>query len=395
MANIIDYREIVQTVMSDVLTDVKSQLAAMQPGMVDNIVKKIQSSLPPSLDSCDGQLDDTPQILSEVERNSSLVQNVEIAAGFTDFDYELDQALKNQDLDSGKEWRTPEEFGANRIVEGVITRVENEFVLVDIGAKSEGAIKRDEWGEDEELPQVGQRVKALVEEDEESEKPQSLRNWIMLSKRNADKIEAWENVLKQVHVGDVVEGIVSRKIRGGLLVDVGVNVFLPEDQVEIHRTNITDFIGKTVQCVVQRIDEVRRTIYVSRRALLEEELEEQKSLSERQNDSSPVSNAVNTTPTSPKANNGSKASSLLLLIQNWPHIVHDGWILYSDQENGGVYMVREDGTDKTDIRESFGSTTPDKFISVVENGSDWVVIYDTKNQGTNAAVVHIPQTFSF
>lgn len=90
-----------------------------------------------------------------------------------------------------------------------------------------------------------------------------------------------------------------------------------------------------------------------------------------------------------------QTDSLLSLIQNWPHIVHDGWILYSDQEDGGVYMVREDGTDKTDIRESFGSIAPDKFISVVENGSDWVVIYDTKNQGTNAAVVHIPQTFSF
>ena len=370
MANIIDYREIVQTVLSDVLTDVKSQLATMQPGMVDNIVKKIQSSLPPSLNS------NSPD--SQLE---------------TDFDDKLSRTLENQDLDAGKEWRSPEEFGANRIVEGIITRVDNEFVLVDIGAKSEGSIKRDEWGEDEESPQVGQRVKALIEEDEESEKPQ--HDWIMLSKPKADKIEAWANILKQVHVGDVVEGIVSRKIRGGLLVDVGVNVFLPEDQVDIHRTNITDFIGKTVQCVVQRIDEVRRTIYVSRRALIEEERKKQQSLSERQNDSSPVSCSVNTSPASPKLNNGSEASSLLLLIQNWPHIVHDGWILYSDQENGGVYVVREDGTEKTDIRESFGTTAPDKFISVVENGSDWVVIYDTKNQGTNAAVVHIPNSFSF
>lgn len=370
MNNNINFREIVQTVLSDVLTNVKSQLAAMQPGMVDNIVKKIQSSLPPSLDS------DSPD--SQLE---------------TDFDDELNQTLENQDLDAGKEWRSPEEFGANRIVEGVITRVENEFVLVDIGAKSEGAIKRDEWGEDEESPQVGQRVKALIEEDEESEKPQ--RDWIMLSKRKAEQIEAWENLLKRIRVGDVVEGEVTRKVKGGLLVDVGVNVFLPDDQVDIHRTNITDFIGKTVQCVVQRIDEARRNIVVSRRALIEEELEEQKDLSESQKDSSPVSSAVNTTPASPKLNNESKASSLLLLIQNWPHIVHDGWILYSDQENGGVYMVREDGTDKTDIRESFGSIAPDKFISVVENGSDWVVIYDTKNQGTNAAVVHIPQTFSF
>lgn len=319
--------------------------------------------------------------------NRNLIHHLDVAAGLSDWEDEFNRALDNQDLDAGKEWRSPEDFRPV-VVEGVITRIEKEYVLVDIGAKNEGAIKRDEWTEDEEAPQVGRRVRAVIEEDEDSEKSQ--RDWIMLSKRKAEQIEAWENVLKQVHEGDVVEGIVTRKIRDGLLVDVGVNVFLPADQVDIHHTNITDFIGKTVQCVIQRIDNARRTIYVSRRALIEEERKEQKSRSERQKDSSPLSSAVNTAPASPKSNNDSEARSLLLLIQNWPHIVHDGWILYSDQKNGGVYMVRENGTDKTDIRESFGSIAPDKFISVVENGSDWVILYDARNHGTNAAVVHIP-----
>ena len=199
------------------------------------------------------------------------MHNLDAAAHLADWEAELSQALDNQDLDAGKEWRTPEEFGANRIVEGVIVRIDNEFVLVDIGSKSEGAIKRDEWGEDEDPPQIGQKVKALIEEDEDSDKPQESREMLMLSKRKAEKIEAWENVMKQVHEGDIVEGEVTRKIKGGLLVDIGVNVFLPASQVDIRRpSDIADFIGKPIKCVA------RRNIVVSRRALIEEERKEQK-----------------------------------------------------------------------------------------------------------------------
>ena len=117
----------------------------------------------------------------------------------------------------------------------------------------------------------------LDPEDEESDKPQDSRDMLMLSKRKAEKIEAWENVMKQVHEGDIVEGEVTRKIKGGLLVDIGVNVFLPASQVDIRRpSDIADFIGKPIKCVVLKIDEARRNIVVSRRALIEEERKEQK-----------------------------------------------------------------------------------------------------------------------
>ncbi|MBR6437304.1 MAG: S1 RNA-binding domain-containing protein, partial [Thermoguttaceae bacterium] len=209
--------------------------------------------------------------------NRNLVHNLDAAANLADWEAELNQALENHDLSAGKEWHTPEDLGANRIVEGTIVRIDNEFVLIDIGFKSEGAIKRDEWGEDEDPPQIGQKVKALIEEDEESDKPQDSRDMLMLSKRKAEKIEAWENVMKQVHEGDIVEGEVTRKIKGGLLVDIGVNVFLPASQVDIRRpSDIAEFIGKPIKCVVLKIDEARRNIVVSRRALIEEERKEQK-----------------------------------------------------------------------------------------------------------------------
>ena len=82
------------------------------------------------------------------------------------------------------------------------------------------------------------------------------RGMITLSKRKAEKIEAWLKVMETVHEGDVVTGVATRKIKGGLLVDIGVNVFLPASQVDVRRpADIGDYIGKTIQCLVLKIDE--------------------------------------------------------------------------------------------------------------------------------------------
>ena len=100
---------------------------------------------------------------------------------------------------------------------------------------------------------------------------------IALSKRKAEKIEAWLKVMETVHENDIVTGTVTRKIKGGLLVDIGVNVFLPASQVDIRRpADIGDYIGRTIQCIVLKIDDTRRNIVVSRRALIETERAEKK-----------------------------------------------------------------------------------------------------------------------
>ncbi len=171
------------------------------------------------------------------------------------------------------------ELAVNKIIEGHILRVDNEFVLVDVGYKSEGIIPRNEWEEDEEPPEVGQNVKVLVEEVEDVfGRTDDARGMITLSKRKAEKIEAWLKVMETVHEGDIVTGAVTRKIKGGLLVDIGVNVFLPASQVDIRRpADIGDYIGRTIQCVVLKIDDARRNIVVSRRALIEAERAEKKS----------------------------------------------------------------------------------------------------------------------
>jgi small subunit ribosomal protein S1 len=168
------------------------------------------------------------------------------------------------------------QFDVNQIVEGKIVEINDEFVVVDVGFKSEGAIHKNEWEEGEPPPQIGDTVKVLIEEVEDQHTaPEDSRAMISLSKKKAEKIIQWEKMMASVQEGQVVTGTVIRKIKGGLLVDIGVNVFLPASQVDIRRPNdIGDYIGRVVQCEVLKIDETRRNIVVSRRSLIEKQREE-------------------------------------------------------------------------------------------------------------------------
>src|SRR5687768_732802 len=168
------------------------------------------------------------------------------------------------------------DFDVNKIVEGRILRVADGMVMVDIGFKSEGSIALDEWEEGDEPPQVGQLVRVLIEDlEDETAKPDD-GGMVRISKRKAKKQDDWEQMMSQIKEGMVVTGTVTRKIKGGLLVDVkGVNVFLPASQVDIRRpADIGDYIGRDVQCEVLKIDESRRNIVVSRRSLIERQREE-------------------------------------------------------------------------------------------------------------------------
>jgi small subunit ribosomal protein S1 len=209
--------------------------------------------------------------------NRNLIRGLDL--GNEEMERELELAMADGGTaTTAVEWGGGD-LAVNSIVEGRILRVDDEFVLVDVGYKSEGQIARDEWDETEEPPQVGDKLKVLIEEvegvQEQLEEP---RGMIALSKRKARKIEDWMKVMETVHENDVVTGVVTRKIKGGLLVDVsGVNVFLPASQVDIRRpADIGDYVGRTIQCIVLKIDEARRNIVVSRRALIEQERAEKK-----------------------------------------------------------------------------------------------------------------------
>jgi small subunit ribosomal protein S1 len=201
-------------------------------------------------------------LIRELELGDELDQELELAmAGTAEGEYSVGTST----------------LAVNSVLEGKILRVDDEFVLVDVGYKSEGHIPRNEWDESEPPPQIGDTVKVLLEEFEDGSLEEQ-RGLITLSKRKARRIEDWLRVMESVHENDVVTGFVTRKIKGGLLVDIsGVNVFLPASQVDIRRpADIGDYCGRCIQCLVLKIDEARRNIVVSRRALIEQERAERK-----------------------------------------------------------------------------------------------------------------------
>jgi len=156
------------------------------------------------------------------------------------------------------------------IVKGrIVSRIGND-VIVEVGLKSEGAVDVSEFDSPDEI-EVGKEIEVLLEDMDSGE------GLIVLSKRKADRIRGWETVIATKKEGDVVTGKVIRRIKGGLLVDIGVPVFLPASQVDIRRPgDISRFIGKEVECKIVKIDVEGRNIVISRRRLIEEERQSSK-----------------------------------------------------------------------------------------------------------------------
>jgi len=192
---------------------------------------------------------------------------------FREFSVEDDDlvSILGEDFEIPDEVYVRETVDVNEIVTGTVLRIQGEEVLVDIGYKSEGIVLLDEWEEGAEIPKPGDKVEVLLEEVED---PTGL---ILLSKRKADRIREWEAVTSKYGEGDVVKGPVMRKIKGGLLVNIGVNVFLPASQVDIRRPpDIGLWVGREIECLILKIDEARRNIVVSRRKLIEERRQKMK-----------------------------------------------------------------------------------------------------------------------
>jgi small subunit ribosomal protein S1 len=161
-------------------------------------------------------------------------------------------------LDTGKN-----AFEPRTIVTGFVVGHHNDDIVIDIGYKSEGVVPVEEFTEADQA--VGSRVQVMIVEVKPT-------GDLVLSKRQADLQIGWNQVLGSNKEGDRVRGKVVRKIKGGLLVDIGVPVFLPASQVDLRRApDVGEYIGQEVEAEIIKIDIERKNIVVSRRKVLEEE----------------------------------------------------------------------------------------------------------------------------
>lgn len=152
------------------------------------------------------------------------------------------------------------------ILRGRILRVDQDQVVVDIGFKSEGVIPLEEFG-DADAVKVGDEFDVFLEKMENQD------GLVVLSKQRADFLKVWDRVRDAADKGEVVEGRITRKIKGGAVVDLfGVEAFLPGSQIALRPPHsVEDLMGQVLQFKIIKLNKRRRNIVVSRRLVLEEE----------------------------------------------------------------------------------------------------------------------------
>ncbi|MCK5652822.1 MAG: S1 RNA-binding domain-containing protein, partial [Gemmatimonadetes bacterium] len=160
------------------------------------------------------------------------------------------------------------EFREGEIVKAKVLRTTDGSVILEFGFKSEGSVPLDEFKDPGEI-EPGQEVDVLLESLEDDD------GVVVLSKKKADFLRVWEKI-KEAHEADQpVEGTLTRKIKGGVTVDLmGVDAFLPGSQIALRRVpNIEDLIGESYDFKIIKLNKRRRNIVVSRRVILEGERE--------------------------------------------------------------------------------------------------------------------------
>ncbi len=163
------------------------------------------------------------------------------------------------------------DFQEGTIVRGKVLAVDENGVTVDIGFKSEGVIPLDEFPDPQSL-KIGDDIEVYLDGIED------LDGHLVLSKRRADFMRAWARVKEMWERDEIVEGTITRRIKGGLIVDLGgVDAFLPGSQVDVRPVRDFDsYIGKTMKFKIVKLNDYRKNVVVSHRVLVEDELKEQR-----------------------------------------------------------------------------------------------------------------------
>jgi small subunit ribosomal protein S1 len=154
---------------------------------------------------------------------------------------------------------------AGNVLKGRIVEITKDFVVIDVGLKSEGLVPVSEFTEPSELV-LGNIIEAFLDQEEGDD------GQIVLSRDKARRLRQWEDIVENADEGSIVKGKVIRKVKGGLMVDIGVEAFLPGSQIDNKRIkNIDEYLDNTYEFKILKINKERKNIVLSRRELLEEE----------------------------------------------------------------------------------------------------------------------------
>ena len=201
--------------------------------------------------------------------------NASVAPDQFDWDaFEKEAAYGDQDKSSIEAAydKTLSKVSENEVVEGTVTAINKREVLVNIGYKSEGVIPAPEFRYNPDL-KVGDKVEVFVES------PEDKKGQLVLSHKKARQLRSWDMVNEAFDKNEIVKGYVKTRTKGGMIVDVfGIEAFLPGSQIDIRPIKDYDaYVDQTMDFKIVKINQEFRNVVVSHKALLEAELEKQKS----------------------------------------------------------------------------------------------------------------------
>lgn len=158
-----------------------------------------------------------------------------------------------------------EQMAPGTILRGRIVEIGKDYVVIDVGLKSEGLVPIAEFSDHNELF-LDNEIEVLLDQAEDEQ------GQIVLSREKAARQRQWEYILEHCEEGSIVKGKIIRKVKGGLMVDIGMEAFLPGSQIDNKRIkNLDEFLGKTCEFKILKINIERKNVVVSRRELLEAE----------------------------------------------------------------------------------------------------------------------------
>ena len=206
-------------------------------------------------------MDKSETIIEKAIETQPTIEPADEQEGAIDDSYEMmDQLYGN----------TLKDIQEGEVVEGTVVRISAEYVLIDVGYKSEGQIPIREFQDETGgvSIQVNDKVDVLLERREDDE------GLIVLSKTRADQAKVWDKIGKVYENDETIEGRVISRIKGGLSVEIGVRAFLPGSQIDLHPVKDMDrLIGQSFKFKILKFNKKRGNIVISRRSILEKERE--------------------------------------------------------------------------------------------------------------------------
>ncbi len=189
--------------------------------------------------------------------------------GYTD-QSGLYSSSKSKDIEKMYD-ETLSSVAENEVVEGTVIAMNKREVVINIGYKSEGVISLNEFRYNPDL-KVGDAVEVYVESKEDK------KGQLLLSHKKARAMRSWDRVNEALNKDEIIKGYIKCRTKGGMIVDVfGIEAFLPGSQIDVKPIRDYDiYVGKTMEFKVVKINQEFRNVVVSHKALIEEELEQQK-----------------------------------------------------------------------------------------------------------------------